>query len=137
MFINSEEEGGCTSEFTFFLFFCLLPSPSPVSLHCSHFFHLPSNQLLMCPASLDTNSMSNGEKINLMSLYTLVVSTHGAGPSCPSLSVISYIFPFTTAILGSVKVLYLTVPSFMASLVKKKYESSLSSPFVKMTCSAL
>lgn len=77
VFINSEEEGGCTSAFTFLLFFfCLLHSPSPpISLHCSHFFHLPSNQLLKCPASLDTNSMSSGEKdagdTNLMNRFLL------------------------------------------------------------------
>lgn len=53
VFINSGEEGVCT-----FLVYILSP---PVSFHLSHFFHLLSNHLLMCPTPPDTSNMSHGE----------------------------------------------------------------------------
>lgn len=62
VFINSEEEGACT--FTvYILSFLLHPAlhllSPPAFLHPSHFFHLLSNHLLVCPTSL--NTMSDGE----------------------------------------------------------------------------
>ena len=74
----------------------------------------------MCPASLDTNNMSNEERVagdtNLTSLYTLgvVVPMEQVPPALAS-QLLGCIFPFITAILDSVKVLHLTMLPFIAS----------------------
>lgn len=124
VFINSEEEGHCTSAFTFLLFFCLLHSPTPLSpsIALTSSISLPTS--FSCPASLDTNSMSNGERdagdTNLVSLCMLVVLVpmEQVPPALASQS-LGCIFPLTAAILDSVKVLHMTVPSFIASSLNR------------------